>query len=75
MFDGFIIKTVAYQNITYSCSAKKQKKNNQKGSKFSEGKLVCTLMMYKLTKLFVYVVVFHRKGDFLLLYEQLGLVL
>lgn len=26
MFDGFIIKTVAYQNITYSWSAKKEKK-------------------------------------------------
>lgn len=37
---------------------------------------VCALTKcFGLTKLFVYVVVIHRKGDFLLLYEQLGLVL
>lgn len=37
---------------------------------------VCALMKcFRLTKLFVYVVVIHRKRDFLLLYEQLGLVL
>lgn len=36
---------------------------------------VCASMECRLTKLFVYVVVIHRKGDFLLLYEQLCLVL
>lgn len=30
MFDGFIIETVANQNITYSCSEKKKQSDKQR---------------------------------------------
>lgn len=75
MLDGLIEKAVAYQNITYSCSVKKKKEGDKLANLLSVN-WVCALMKcFGLTKLFVYIVVIHRKRDFLLLYEQLGLVL